>query len=107
MAQRVVDEVPEGLAEPHVVAADPPGAVDVDGDGSTALAGAIREPPRYTAQQLARVEPFGPHGEPSVGRPGDHEQILRELREVVALLERRDERLLHLRVVAAGPQRRL
>ena len=64
---------------------------------------AVGEARRHPLHQLAELERFGPHGQLPLVGARHHQQVLGHLREVIALLERRDQAFPHLRVVAPGP----
>ena len=63
VAQRVVDEVAERLAQAQLVGVQRLPVVGVDRDGAAALAGAVGEARRHPLEQLAELERLGPHGQ--------------------------------------------
>ena len=102
MAQCVVDQVAERLAAAQRIDAMP-AARPARRRGSRGPARAARSAKRSRGalEQLADLDTLlGPHGQLPVGGARDQQQILGELRQVVRLLERGDERLAHAAAVA-------
>ena len=79
----------------------------VDTDRPPALGGAVGEPVPRALEQPAHVQRLGPHRQAAVGRAREHQQVLRQLRQPVALLDRGDERLALLAVDRTAAQRAL
>ena len=107
VAERVVDEVAERLAQAQLVGVDRLLVAGVDRDAAPALAGATGEAARHPVELLAQLERLRPHGQLALARAREDQEVLGQLREVIAFLDRRDQRLADLGVVPPGAQRSL
>ena len=107
VAQRVVHQVAHGLAQSQLVRVDLLSGVGVDRDRPAALRGAVAEAPPHAVEHLRGAQPLGLGRQLAAAGARQHQQVLGELCQVVALLDRRDQRLLHVRVVPAAAQRAL
>jgi hypothetical protein len=104
--QRVVDQVPERLAHAQRVGGDREVAPR-DADVAAVLAGAVDEAVAHALEQRGHGERLGPYRQAALAGAGEHQQVLGQLREVVALLHSRHERGPHLGGVLARPQHAL
>ena len=88
VAQRVVDQVAERLAQPQRVGADRHVAV-LDEDRAAGAVGAVGEAVADALEQRPHAQRLAPHRQLALLRPGEDEQVLGELREAVDLLDGR------------------
>ena len=102
--ERVVHEVAQRLPQAELVRLDPQAVAAVHPQVAPMLARPVAKPGAHALEQRPDLHRLAPHRQLPLRGARHEQQILGELREVVALLERGHERLAHLLVVAAGPQ---
>ena len=90
VAESVLDEVPEGLLEPHSVAAEERAAA-VDRDPPPVVPCTPLEAGRDAFDESVDVHDFRAQREDAAVDPGEEQQVLGELRQPVDLLARGPE----------------
>ena len=97
VAQRVVDEVAERLREPQLVGVEDQPRLGVHAQRPPVLGRAGGEARADALEQLGGVERLGAHGERAVAAARQHQQVLGELGEPVALVDGGGQRLAQVR----------
>ena len=99
VAECVVNQVPERLAQPQRIRAQLQVALalDFDPDRAATFGGTVDEPVSHPAEELACPDHLRAHRQLAVRSSRDHQEVLGERGEAVALFDRFGHRLAGLR----------
>ncbi|MEJ7723296.1 MAG: hypothetical protein WKF64_03250 [Ilumatobacteraceae bacterium] len=105
MAERVVHEVPERLAQSDAVAEQVVVPFDVYDDVPVMRCGAVDEPVSHAVEHRPHRKRFEEQGQPVLVGSRDDQQVFGELAEAVALLDGGLEGIADVRPEVPGTQR--